>query len=451
METLDISAKDFIAGESQSDAIADAGFSPLSYGLNLTRRLGVLHFLGTSTDRGGATLTDDIVAICRDPAISGNDIYAVDDAANIYTLSGATFTKRQTGAQTYQLGTTDLVTFQSNFYVTSQLTVGQFDNNATNFTENWWTGLTSGYRHPLEVVEDELFIADKNVIYYWNGTSSGVAFTLPQDQNVTSMRRHTDGRTLLAFTGGTADFSHTRPNSGRVYYCNPTIRDWEREIELSAQVEGTRVVGGVIFCTWGKRFGYFDGNGLIFLKKLETSETTYSHSMSNMEDILLVRDGTYVLAYGDIEAGRKWWRVASFPTLLGITCVFGKGDNKFLTAYTSSAGSVETLTELDLDDVGSGGQFYSRVINFPRQVKIRKIVLFHDPTNDSGTTWFTVTYRDTLQVSESDLKEFLITNLSVVRSSIECDLTTDMFQVKLTLNNDDIGFRLIRIYYEPIE
>lgn len=449
MPILEIGPKNFITGESQSDFISDKGFSPDSVNLNLTKIRGLLYFNEVGTDRGGATLTGNIIASCPDPAYLGNDVYYLDDEGAFYTLDGGTLTKKQTSAETFILGTSDLITFQNEIYATSNDVIAKLTNNFAAITEHWWTGLTPNYRHPMETVEGEIFFADKNVIYYWNGTSSGTAFTLPSEVNITSLRKHSDGRTLLAFVGITANFSHTRGGGGKVYFCDPVIRDWTREIEIEAQIEGTRVIGGIIYTTWGNNFGYFNGNGLVFLKKLAVSDTTYSHNINNLEDILLIRDGRNVFAFGNLGAGNIWWKPFRNVNAQNINNIAYQGDNKFLIAYSDGAGAGK-LVEIDYDNAGTTGAFYSNRINFGQTVKIRRIDIFHDTTNTTGTTAFDVKHR-LLDDTEETIQSISYDSQSVTKTRIHCDIETDVFQLVISPTTDDLGYKIFRIYYDPIK
>lgn len=445
MPVIEIGAKNFIAGESSADYVSDRGFSPTSSHLNLTKKRGVMYFAPTSTDMGGVTLTGAMVASCFDPSVLPTiDIYYVDDEAAFYTLDGVTFTKQQTGGNSYSLGTTDLIPFMGSVYATSTTAVAQLGDQFGSIIENWWSGLTSGYRHPMEVIEDELFIGNSNTIFFWNGTSSGTAFTLPTGVGITSLRRHPDGRTLLAFCGDVAqNASHTEPGNGRVYYCDPLIRDWTREVAIESQVEGTRVVGGVVHVCYGKNFGYFDGNGLVPLKRFDTSATTYSHSMGNIEDTIIFRDGTNVIAYGDLGAGDVFYKI--FQNTQGVNNVQYQGDNVLLVAYASG----DLLKQLDYDNAGATGEFFSNRYAFPDEVRINRIDIIHDRTDTAGTTAFTVNYRDLIE-SDVVIQSISYVSQDIVKTRIECDVKTDIFQLHITGVTDDIGFKHIRIFYEPL-
>ena len=268
MATINITPADIIRGESSADYLTDGGFSPSSYNLNLTLKRGHVSFAEPPTDRGGATLTGNIVASDFDRRLAVLNVgnYFVDDEGAFYTLDGDSFSKTDTSDHqhdsNFQLGTTDMVSFKGNVYATTSEYVIQLSEELTISAvladgEEWWSSMTNGYRHPLEVVEKKMFIGDGNIIYYWDGTTSAIGFTLPTENNITSLRKHPDGRTLLAFTGSRQDGSHNQKNIGKVYYCNPTligaaVDGWSREVPLEAQVEGTRLLG-VLYIVLGEK------------------------------------------------------------------------------------------------------------------------------------------------------------------------------------------------------
>ncbi len=441
---MEIKGDTFIRGESSSPDLSDGGFSSESYGLNLTKTRGMLQFAESPTEMAGATLTGNIIARAKDGNSLGNDAYFLDDGGAVYTLDGSTFTKRQTTSGTFQLGTSDLRQFNLVTYATSQDSLHEFTGEDLATSQRLWGGaFNTLYRHPMEIVEDELFIADGNVIYYLNNAgTTGTAFTLPVGKNVTTMRKAPDGRTLLAFTGERIDFSHVVGQSGNVYYCNPIIRDWEREVSLPAQVEGSITSNGITFCTWGKNFGYFNGSGLVPLKRFDTSATTFSHSMENMEDILLVRDGTYVLAYGNLGAGNVWWRPHKESTS-NINVLAYKGDNVLLVG---NAGA--DLNQIDYDNAGVNGVFRTNRMTFGSEVVIRRLDLIHDNTTANSSQAF---FFERLQDGTENTIEDRTWTTATRFTRIAANIKTDMFQFGITPSSGAIGYRYIRIGYEPIK
>jgi len=461
METplLTIDRDTLMLGESQTKSMADKGFSPQSYGLNLLKEKGVLYFADAGTDRSVAALTDALIATSPDPAYLGNDQYMLGDTGRYYILNGSSLTLGQADStNTYALGTTDMLVFKGEIFGTSNTNVTKLTAGMAAITATWWTttrghaALETGYRHPLEVVEDTMYIGDKNKIHTWDGTTSvASAMTLPTDVNIVSLRKHPDGQHLIAFCGTTADYSHTRGGRGRIYLIDTVNLEYVREIQTESQVEGTRTVGGVVYVTYGAKLGYFNGDGISWLRDLTAGSVTYSHQMSNIEDTLLIRDSKDLLAYGDLGGGgNAWVRLFRTEATSGstFTVVGNKGNGIMLLGYQFS--SSKKLYELPLLTEGATGSFSSNIYRFKSNVAIHRIEVDHTATPASGVNGFTIlVYNETGDVLfNTDVSH---TNEIVSTSRVDLTAFTDNLRISLYLQNGFMGFREIRVYGESIE
>lgn len=462
METplLTIDFKNFVLGESATDRNPDRGFSPLSYGLNLIKEKGTLYFQETQTEI--SNLEGDAICMAVDASFLGNDQYILDDEGKFYTLSGTTLTKRQTDSvKTYAVGTSDMLQFKGDVYATSQTDVALLgSSNLTSIDNDWWTttrghsALSNVYRHPLEVVEDTLYLANQNNISTWDGTTSVEnAMSLPPDVNVTTLRRHPDGRHLIAFCGITANYSHTRGGGGKIYIIDTVTLEWIREIPIESQVEGSRLVSGIVYVTFGAKFGYFNGDGISWLRDLTAGSTTYSHQISNAEDILLIRDNKDVLAYGDLGGGGKvWWRVyrTAANSYTAFTALGYKGNNIILVGYTDGQSAVEKLAQIEINNAGIVGNFYSNHELAGQNIAIRRIEIDHTKTPSSGINAFTfILYDKVGDVLHSATPSY--TNTPTSQTRIDLDAFADDIQIYLAPSNGAMGFRQIRVYGESIE
>lgn len=467
---ITVDKDNFIRGESSADYVSDRGFSPDSYGLNLTKTRGLLYFREASTDRGGVTLTGNIIATLADPNGTAGSTTHMDDEGAFYTLIGGVLTKRQTivgssaDSLSFQLGTSDFKYFRGNLFGTANYTSAN-GGDVVRITagdtlpavdSQWWTvtrshsSTAASVRHPMEIVEGTLYIGDDFNIHTWdNTTSTANAISLPNDQNITSLIRHPDGRTLLAFTGEDKDFSHITGSKGRVYYVDTVNKNWTREIKLSAQVEGSCVVGGTIFVTYGPNIGYFNGEGLVFLKKMATSLTTYSQNMGAFEDFFMVRDGLNVLFYGDLGAGNVWWKPYRNGTnSQNINNIFYQGDNKLLVAFSDGAGA-GVLEEIDYDNVGTSGTFYSNRAALSQFSKIDEVEVLHTITNSAGTSRFQLA-EVTLNDAENTFADFNYSNQSTNKSQQQISLEADIFKFRVVPQNGSLGYSLFRFHDRPI-
>ena len=443
-----ISSKEIIRGESSSKYVSDAGFSPDSYNLNLTRKRGILDFAPSMTDRGGAILTDRIIASTYDKTLSGNASLLVDDSGSVYTFSSSgVLTKRQTNTdRAWTLGTTECLQFLGNLYASHETGIAKFDgSNLTTIDAGWWeTGISGGVRHPMERVESRIYFGDANLIHAWDGTTSTAAWiTLPTDVNITSLRKHPDGQHLIAFCGVGQDYSHTLNRPGRIYVGDTVTRTWIREIDIETQIEGSILLGGIVYVTYGRNVGYFNGNGITLLKRLADSATTYSHNLGAMEDILLVRDGRHVRAYGDLGAGKVWWRCASTAASTDgdISNIAHVGDNKIVLSYDNTGGD-PFLKELDYDNTSSSGIFFSNRYDFPAETHIKRIEVIHKRV--AGNLVMTCNDEEDNVVS---LSEIITTDTVSSKTRREINYLCDTFQYRQGQGPGEI--RLIRIFYEP--
>jgi WD40 repeat protein len=301
----------------------------------------------------------------------------------------------------------------------------------------------------MEIVEDTLYIADQNKIHIWDGTTATQdAMQLPTYVNITSLRKHPDGRHLIAFCGTGANYSHTRGTQGRVYIIDTVTLEWIREINVETQVEGSRLKGGVVYVTYGAKVGYFNGEGITYLKTLSVSTLTYSHNIAVAEDILLVRDGRGIRAYGDLgSGGNVWWQLSyNIENTNEVTNVSYLGNGKIAFAYTGTAGTYR-LYEIDTNETGQTGRLWSNQLQFPNKAWIRRIEIEHTPTAASGTNTFIINYRNA-DGTITALHTASTTDLSVTRTRVDVNIPTSIGQIGVQGSVGAIGYRQVRLYVD---
>lgn len=269
--------------------------------------------------------------------------------------------------------------------------------------------------------------------------------TLPTEYNITNLIVHNDGRHLLAFCAETANFSHTKRARAKLFMIDTLTLEFVRELDIDAQIEGSINVGGVIYVTYENNLGYFNGDGITFLRKLKNTSTTttYSHNLANVEGILAVREEGSLLFYGNLGLGNVFWYPwTNTPLIKGI---FYYGDNKMLTSSSD-----QRMSLLDFDTFAGSGSLESNPYTFPSKVWIRKIVVQTEAlasgsnisfvsVDKNGTTSTIMTMNHTTDGAISEKTQF-------------CNIFTDVF--RLRINFDFLqtkGVRKIIIYYEDGE
>lgn len=459
MQSFTIDKNDWSRGISLTTKHNNGGFSPVRKGINLAvAQGGILYPQPARTNmNSGAVVLDVIAAFAADPTFLGNDAFALDEDGNFYTIDAGVVTKRQTDSvKAYNDGTSDMRVFRGALYATSSTDIALLTGISTlsSIDHDWWTttegnsALASTYRHPIEVVEDTMYIADNFNIHTWDGTTSVEdAMSLPSEYNITSMIVHTDGRHLLVFVAETANYSHTQRAKARCFMIDTVNLEFVREIEIDAQIEGCINVGGVIYVTYGGNLGYFNGDGVTFLRKLNTS-TTYKHCMANMEGVLVVRDKSGLLAYGDLGLGNVFWYMyADDQTSPERTfnAIFYAGDN---TMYTSVSNRL--LDVLDFDTFAGASNFDSNFYSFPGKVWIRKIeVECETLASGSDITFYSLDRNDTA------VQMFTLTHATDGAVSYKekfVNIKTSLFKLRATFAAGNTkGIHKITVWYEDAE
>lgn len=466
METIVIDANTFIQGASLNEFTQNGGYSPASRGINHLYAEGKIYMQPEDVDLS-TNLEGNFIAGAYDPALGGNDAYILDNEGKFYTLSGTTLTKRQTDATySYVFGTSDMAVFGGNLFATSSTNIALLAGlgNLASIDEDWWTAtrahgsLSSTNRHPLVVVEDTLYIADGNLIHSWDGTTSvPSALTLPSIWGITCMIKHPNGRDLIAFCSSTADYSHTRGARSVAFIINTVTLEFTQEIPIDAQVEGARLVGGVLYVMYGRNLGYFTDTGIAFLRRLEEIDLQgfrlgYKYHMGDLEGHLLVVEQDHVLAFGDLGAGKVfWYPITNRPhTGRPLDAILPIGNGQIIYG-TETSGGVEKLYKLDFYSTGSTSttNFYTNKISFPRRVWIRRIDVVHDQfTTGTGIALYNIL--NTGAADQIAIRSYTLDGATNV-SRYDANIYTDVLQLLLQWSGSPKGFNKITIYYEPAE
>ncbi|KKP97241.1 MAG: hypothetical protein UR99_C0017G0024 [Candidatus Moranbacteria bacterium GW2011_GWD2_36_12] len=320
MQIIEIGANVFQNGTFLDDNIEGLGLSPSYKGHNYFKGKGAVMYPqpGLITIAiSGSTLAHEMVASCLDPAYLGNDGYFVDNGGKFWVLDGDTLTYKQiddTAGHTYNFGNVDIKVFNGDIFCTCDDDIVKLTNDMASIDKTWWTvtkgksGLSGSFRHPMEIVEDTLYIADQDEIHTYDvaGVATSAWMTLPGGVNITALVKHPNGVYLMAYVSATANYSHSKKARAKLFIIDTTAGEFLQEIEIDDQVEGAINVGGINYVTYGDNFGYFNGQGLKLLKKIDfVSSPVYSQRLSAVGNTVLVPEFKSnvrsLMAYGDVN------------------------------------------------------------------------------------------------------------------------------------------------------
>ena len=384
---FEVNYKQFTAGMTTTDFTSDGGFGPSSVNINPLSQVGVMRATATPTD-ASTNLAGNIIASCEDSRSSSfADRLFVDGSANYYTLSSGTLTKQKTGTATthYIYGTTDMVSFLGKTYTSLDNDLSQWDVAGNTLDESYWvttkaqSSLSSSDRHPLLVYEGNLFIADANQLHTLNSSLTAAAGVLVLNTNERIVALGIDpstGLMLLSVTVG-PNYSDGINNKSFVYLYDGYSSKPRRKLPVDEMITAFYNVGGTVFVGFGRRLGYWNGNGVSFLRNLDNTtagtatDLPYRHHFAHIGNTLFVVNGQNVLAYGELQqGGRKvFWYPYQQTSGTHIGAICNVNNTTLGVAYATNK-----LYLADLTSTSTGsGYFYLNNVNFERPIKLHMV------------------------------------------------------------------------------
>ena len=473
-QQLTISGNQFAAGLCTSDFLGDGGIGSSSYNLNPIYQPGTIYSLGTLNSSG---LTTHLVATSeefRNPV--SNNRWAIDSSSNLYTISNSeTISSPIGGSKGYTLGTTDMVPFDDvlgshnpGLYISSNTDITRLSWNGSAYSigaEQFWTStksktaLTGSIPHPLLVYQNQLWIG--NGAHLPNMNTSGTAnddasWVLDINESITALG--IDPGTGLMMVGVKAivqgSISSVLPAKNFIYLYDGYSAQARRKIPVQGTVYSFTTVGGQVFVGIDNSIGIWNGNGITFLRRLSVGTIPWKHRVAANNNYLLVADGKQLLAYGDIQNGKKAW----FPlykntsTSDSLDVVFQQASGIIGTSYDGSH-----INFIDLFDTNNGagsGVFYTNNINFERPVFIRGFRVFTtgissaDASSGLGGVALVDEKGATYTPTQTKFKVASGTQY-VFDFPMEKKLQT--LQPVITLDTAVFGIVRIIVYYDPAE
>lgn len=453
MPRITLDASQWFRGASTTNDLADGGFSPSSRAVNFyatpglarpnsgatsaNNQFGVSSVFGWATPPGAATTQ---YALSSNSSLDG-EVYSLS-ATSIGSVSSV---YGPDSGRDYAPGYSDLVYYKGSYFYSSKTDVakdGDFD---------WWTatlGLTAlgntDY-HLMFVYGDILYICDGRYIHSWDGsTGTYNALDLPQDFRITAATVFSDAIYVAAdlFQGNTAG---SRTGTARLFTWDGYSASWLSEEKIDEHVSVLHPYGGTLYLATGTHFGYFNGKAFIPLRKLEA--VVLKHQITTARDVILIAQGTSILAYGNPIPGRQ--RFFSFPnkTTSSVDAI-----HALLSSGLFSGASGRTQLRFDLLGVAVTDEnppFYSNKIPLGDYARINKISIellnavasSEDITveyvDSSGAT---VTVGSVTNASHNGLREVVF--------DVGNERPTFTLQTKITIGNNTNGLYRIHADYD---
>jgi len=397
-QVLTISAADFAKGSSSSDYAQDGGFSPLSTGLNLNIKQGVVYSVPTPTD-ASTNVAGQFIASCSNGGtlLSSVRRYFIDGSANFYTLTGSVVTKQVTGSGTYNAVLSDLVAFQGSYYASTTSNVTLW-NGTTTIDEVWWgttksMGALNAFPHPLIVYKNILFIADGQYVRSWDGTTAtAIKLDLGAGQVIYAFGIDPGTGSMLISTSVGQNVFQTNSARDFVWLFDGFSVLPSRSVPVNDLAMSFHSIGETVFVGMSRGIGIWTGAGIQMIHQFLTINYSsaflpYKAHITNIGNVLYFIDNKTVFAYGEVsQANNLWMRALKvfypcFQAIVGsavgtnISLVTDIGAGA-LGVFYQTGGAVNKFEILDMTTAGSGGVFYSNRYEFPRPISVHKIRVF---------------------------------------------------------------------------
>lgn len=466
MPTITIDKTMFKAGFASSNEESNGGLSPDDKGFNYYKGDGSILYPMPDKTVTDDVLEDQIIAGNYDKSGIGADSIFVGEDGYFYNLVGATLTEQQhETVNDYSEGTTNIIFFKDNVFCTAKEDIVKLNSSLTIIDHDWWTNTQSHsalgalVRHPMVVIEGSLYIADGNKIHLWDGSASQEAWmSLPSDVNITAMCKHPDGRHLVVFTSDSINYSHTTQAYGKVYIIDTVTAEFIQEVEIEEQVEGCWVQGGTVFVTYGKTFGFFDGNGLTPIRPLilNTSSPTalYTAIGAIFRDTIIMPESNSVFAYGNIYNSDK---IPFYPYESSgsedIVFTMPTGSNSICVVYKVS--EAWHFATINFDDASHKSQVSAKFIkqSFAGKVWVRRVDLYLKENVATGGNQTNIFAYERGAVRSIGGIDFAVDGAIKTKERIMCNIFTDFFQIALQFGEADgyQGLEKMVIHYESGE
>lgn len=402
---VQLGADQLISGMASSDYATDGALGTSSNGLNPFLKPGIMRALAAPTTVT-SPIAGNIIASAEDSpgssVVSSNNRTMVDDTGRYYLIAGSTVTLKKTGAATtkYVSGKTDQIAYIGNTYTSLTDDISIFNTAANTFTESWWVGtkaqpaLINTVPHPMEVYQGNMYIADGNEIHTNNnGTITLGTLTLNGNEVIYALGIDPATGLLLVSVSTLINASDTLSARFFVYLWDGISLKPTRKIPVDDLITAFYNVGGTVYIGQGLTIGQWNGNGVTFLRKLQNAsfsgpetyvDLPYKHHFSNTRNVLHVIDGTKVLSYGEVIAGRKGFFYTAYNSTgtHNLSCIMSLGGYRLAIAYATTS-----LDIYDFTAAGAGnGDLYFNNVYFPRPITIRRVRAITTRVTASTTT-----------------------------------------------------------------
>lgn len=484
---IQISGTQIIQGIATSDFLNDGGMGTESYNLSLISQPGVVRAMPISVPtKSGNAISGGIVASCESPEVGatshnfrwfldggGSNLFTCDDTSYVDQTSAnyTGFSAPNSDMEAWNGDATTSYIYASSSTDVYEVRVSTTTGNYTSVATTWWStlhggGLTTGLPHPLQVFEGSLWIGDgPNLWSATNRTTEGTNLTFNSNERIQALAIDPGTGLLMIGVRTVAGNNDTVSSKSYVYLHDGFSAKARRKIPVDGRLLCFRNVGGQVFVMMDNFVGAWNGNGVTFMRRLYNSTRSASNlpfkaRVTSFQNTLLVADGQYVLAYGDIGNGKKvWWPFYKHTATINALFFIGNVNDGSVVPLSPLIAVNDGITlsyirPMDTTTVATG-VFYTNNINFQRPVRITDVRVFTTgiTTTAAGGIGNVQLIDEKNATYTPAVSKFIVaaTNSPQYVFDFHFDKPVQTVQPVFTLDTQAFGIVRIVIYYDPVE
>ncbi len=339
---FEVNYVDFAKGMSTSDVLGDAGFSPITDGVNLLSQPGVLLNPPVPTD-ASAGLVGEMIASCEDPTGSYVRLYTSSDGSQhgrFWSLDGSNvLTQRGStdSSHTYVSGKTDMVAFDGEAYITSSSEIVRWSSiGSSNTIDPAFFNFTDAFSpHPALTFNNFAYYGDGNLLLRQTAANATptVILTLPSSWIIVALGIDPGSGQMLISVIGQINLSDTINSGARIGFYDGFSAQVTRYVQVDDMVTAFAPTEGSLYCSYGQNLGLWNGSGITFLRHVnvdfDNTQLLYKQHFSSIGSTLYYVEKARIIGYGPLRQ---------------------KGDNVFYPALTNAAtdgfGTAENFTHI---------------------------------------------------------------------------------------------------------
>lgn len=363
-------AKDQAKGMSTSDDMPDAGFSPSTDQIQLTKVPGVAYAPAQATD-SSTNVDAAMIASCEDPTGSYDRVYVSSSTPDgqFYSLVSGVITKRGSLDSTHQYvqGKTDMMGIFGEVYTTTNSTIVRWSSigSSNTFDTAWATFTSSTAPHPTLRYNGFGYYGDGNLLLRQSAANVApiTILTLPAGSIIVALGIDPGSGLMLISVIGQINLSDQINSGASVIFYNGSSSTFQRQVQVDDMVTAFPATEGALYAAYGQNLGQWNGSGITFLRKMNVDfafvQLMYKQHFTSIGSTLYMIEKHKIIAYGPIQQkGPNIFYPAFANTPSGVatnlTHIANTGQNVMSYAYISAkfflwdVSSVATSNTIDL-------------------------------------------------------------------------------------------------------